>query len=183
MPALAEGMLKPVAASSSEARKKLLEVYRTRIEKRWKGRGEGLTVDPGGIYGLNFYHSLEVKDLDILQGMPLTTLRLTWCGGVRDLSPLGGMPLTVLDLGGCGGVQDLSPLKGMPLVQLSLWRTGVRDVTPLHGMPLASLLLPEDGAIGVEGLRRIKTLAIINELPSAQFWKKYDAGEFKQYKK
>jgi hypothetical protein len=30
-------------------------------------------------------------------------------------------------------------------------------------------------------LREMKTMAKINGMPAAEFWKKYDAGEFKQY--
>ncbi len=126
----------------------------------------------------------QVHDLSPLKGMPLTSLELAGCGKVQDLSPLKGMPLTSLNLHNCGQVHDLSPLKGMPLTYLNLNGCGqVHDLSPLKGMPLTQIFwLPPQVDRGMDVLRQIKTLNNIHDIPAEEFWKKYDAGEFKQYK-
>ncbi|HTU22267.1 MAG TPA: protein kinase [Gemmataceae bacterium] len=271
VPALADGLLRGHGATSFEARTKLLELYRQRIESAWPGLGNRLTLDDAGIYRLDLQECKQVSALDALEGMPLTSLILHGCGQVRDLSPLKGMPLTWLSLHGCGQVRDLSPLKGMPLTSLnlgggsqvadlsplkgmrltylnlggyghvadlsplkgmpltslelggcsqvadlsplkgmrltwlSLYGCGhVADLSPLKGMPLTYLHLDGCGQVrdlsplagmnlselgsplevdrGMDALRRMKALGKINGMPAAEFWKKYDAGEFKQYK-
>ena len=71
--------------------------------------------------------------------MPLTRLYLWNVSQVRDLEPLKGMPLTSLTLGQAQ-VQDLGPLKGMPLTELNLDDcTQVRDLDLLKGMPLKTV--------------------------------------------
>jgi serine/threonine protein kinase/Leucine-rich repeat (LRR) protein len=122
----------------------------------------------------------QITDLSPLHGMPLTDLNLGSCSQVKDLTPLAGMPLTVLDVGGCEQITDISPLKGMPLAELAL--TGcdrITDLTPLDGMQLIRLRFPVRVKRGVEVLRRMKTLQAINDTAAVEFWKKYDAGEFK----
>jgi serine/threonine protein kinase len=155
------------------------------------------------ITSLNLFGCRQVFDLTPLKGMPLTTLNLSLCSQVRDLSPLKGMPLRKLHLHGCSQVQDLTPLqgmslthlellwcsqvhdlsalKGMPLVWLHLGNTPVKDLTPLQGMNVQKvLLIPKNITRGMECLRQMKSLTDINDLPPAEFWKRYDAGEFKQ---
>jgi serine/threonine protein kinase len=145
--------------------------------------------------------SLPVEDLSLLKGMKLTELSVASCHNVRDLALLKGMPLTFLAIGGTG-VVDLKPLKGMPLAWISLRDTNVEDLTPLQGMPLQSLYIEECERIhdltpleelrlkdvhlkpknikqGMNALRRMKSIENINTMPVADFWKKYDAGEFK----
>jgi serine/threonine protein kinase len=143
----------------------------------------------------------QVRDLTLLKGMPLTYLDLRGCDQVRDLTPLKGMPLTHLNLEVCGQIKDLTPLKGMPLAKLNLQECGlVSDLTPLAGMPLTSLNLSGCAKVkdltplrgmnlteiylnppdkGMDVLRQMKSLFRINQLPPAEFWKKYDGGEFK----
>jgi serine/threonine protein kinase len=249
MPALAEGLLKPIAPSSAEARTRLLKLYQERIENRWKGAGNRLVVDPAGIFQLELWgHGGVVNRLDILQGMPLTALNLDACSGVEDLTPLKGMPLRTIYLRGCSGVRDLTPLKGMPLTgllcldgcsgvqdltplkgmaltglslgkcglvrdlaplkgmlltELDLDQSGVRDLSPLQGMPLIRLILDTEGrrsvrdlsplagmklieirfslatTAGIDELRKMRTLEKINDMPSQEFWKKYDSGKSK----
>jgi serine/threonine protein kinase len=136
----------------------------------------------------------RVQDLTPLTGMKLTELRLAYCHEVRDLTPLKGMPLTRLDLWYCGctarQIRDLTPLKGLPLTDLCLTGCGdVRDVTPLEGMSLEEIrFAPPVVTKGLEVLRRMKTLKRIRfdwnkqELFRAEdFWKKYDAGDFREY--
>jgi tetratricopeptide (TPR) repeat protein len=152
---------------------------------------------------LNLTNCEQVKDLTPLKGMPLTWLRLEGCGHISDLTPLGGMPLTWLRLSGCGQVRDLTPLTGMPLTELCLDGASVTDLTPLKDMPLILLncgqvsdltplkglklgklvFSPKTVRQGMEVIRDMKSLRTIDtgpgkELPAAEFWKKYDAGEF-----
>ena len=134
--------------------------------------------------------STEVRDLSPLKGMPLTYLVMGHCG-VRDLSPLKGLPLTWLDFHCCYQVNDLSPLVGMPLTGLSLYLIGPgQDLTLLQEMNLVLLLLtPHHVTKGMEMLRHKKNLKTIgitadpkDQFPAVEFWKKYDAGEFKPTK-
>ncbi|MCY3018741.1 MAG: SUMF1/EgtB/PvdO family nonheme iron enzyme [Planctomycetota bacterium] len=128
-----------------------------------------------------------VSDLMPLKGLPLTDLDLWGCPNVRELAPLAGMKLAVLGLAGTR-VSDLKPLKGMPLRDLGLAASGeLRDLTPLEGMSLEKLQLvnPNNITKGLDVVRNMKSLKIIvpdvnswNPLPAAEFWKKYDAGEF-----
>jgi serine/threonine protein kinase/Leucine-rich repeat (LRR) protein len=143
----------------------------------------------------------QVSDLSPLKGMQLTLL---YCSDTNDLSPLKGMPLAELSIG--HKVSDLSPLKGMPLTNLNCERSQVSDLSPLKGMPLNRLecsetpvydlsplegmnlttidFTPKNITKGLDAIRRMKSLKAIgldwrkDKLPPAEFWKKYDAGEF-----
>jgi len=156
---------------------------------------------------LNLGDLKEVDDLKPIAGMPLTFLCLVNCRQVKDLTPLKGMPLGRLDLRLCGQVSDLTPLKGMPLTDLSLIATGVQDLAPLQGMPLTTLeleagsrvhdltplkgmnlrniyLAPKSITNGMDVLRQMKSLQRIGldgntHWPPVEFWKKYEAGDFK----
>jgi tetratricopeptide (TPR) repeat protein len=146
-----------------------------------------------------------VLDLRPLQGMPLRWLQFDRTG-VLDLSPLQGMPLNGL-MCSSTPISDLAPLKGMPLRSLVAGYTGIRDLTPLRGMPLEILdiagvseltdLSPLEGMKlksvrwnpkkirnGIEVLRSMGSIREIGPSSGAvmqpeEFWKKYDAGEFK----
>ncbi len=123
-----------------------------------------------------------VSDLSPLQGMRLTDLS---CVGtpVSDLSPLKGAPLGELICGGTN-VADLSPLKGMPLTRLACNSTEVSDLSPLEGMSLNEVYFtPKNIAKGLDAIRRMKNIKTIgldghNKYSPAEFWKKYDTGEF-----
>ena len=148
----------------------------------------------------------KVSDLSPLKGMPLTVLN---CGvtKVSDLSPLKDMKLTYLSCGMDAPVSDLSPLKGMPLTKLYCDYTKVSDLSPLRGMPLTILdwdytkvsdltplkglplehisLTPKNVTEGLEILRDMKSLKTIGidrsqSWPAAEFWERYDKGEFKE---
>ena len=87
--------------------------------------------------------------------------------------------LTWLSLAGTP-VNDLTPLQGMPLTLLEVRATSVRDLTPLKGMKLTNLWLdPARITKGMDMIRIMPSLATLNDLPAAEFWKKYDAGEFR----
>jgi hypothetical protein len=145
----------------------------------------------------------HVRDLSPLNGMALKWLEC-WSTSVADLSPLKGMPLAYL---GCGSTQvfDLSPLEGMPLAELHFNRTHVSDVSPLKRMPLDEVqcdgtpvsdlsalrgmslttitFTPRNINQGLDVIRQMKSLKAVGiewdqESPPAEFWTKYDAGEF-----
>jgi hypothetical protein len=129
-----------------------------------------------------YCYSTQVSDLSPLKGMPLTNLSVG-SSPVSDLSPLEGMPLTNLS---CeyGPVSDLSPLKGMPLARLYCAGSRVSDLSPLEGMDLTTILFtPKNITKGLDVIRQMKSLKTIGptvekQFPPAEFWKKYDAGEF-----
>ncbi len=128
-------------------------------------------------------NSTAVADLTPLRGMPLAELNL---GGtqVADLAPLAGLPLTKLAIDNTP-VADLAPLAGLPLVHLSLERSKVTDLSALQRLSLEHVAFtPANIAKGIDLLRQMKSVTQIGtawnaELPPEEFWKKYDAGEFK----
>lgn len=202
MPGPAIPLLQQVAAERKK-REPLLPVYQKQIEVNWVGLGQRLSLREDAEFDLNFRECRQVatleplkrmqlnrltlwgcglvKDLTPLKGMPLTILSLPHCWQVQDLTPLQGMPLRFLDLNSCGQVHNLTPLQGMPLTQLQVSGTQVHDLTPLEGMNLALIHLPgkNKSIQGMEVLRRMKSLRTINDMTAAEFWKRYDAGEFK----
>jgi serine/threonine protein kinase len=166
---LADGIMHSFAPNAVEARNKLQDMYRKRIEAAWPGLSSRMTMDLGGklsldlsggqisdlaplkgmrLSALSLQRCTQLRDLSPLQGMPLTWLNLCDCNQVRDLTPLQGMPLTYLNLAGCSQVRDLAPLKGMPLTRLDMAQLGqVQDLGPLEGMHLAYLNLAGCGQI------------------------------------
>jgi Leucine-rich repeat (LRR) protein len=119
----------------------------------------------------------RVTDLTPLKGKQCTGLNLANLN-ISDLSVLEGMPLQILF---CSDTQvaDLTPLRGMPLEILGIKDTRVTDLSPLKSLPLKELTCDFKPQRDAAVLRAIKTLQKINDQPAAEFWKKYDAGEFK----
>jgi hypothetical protein len=115
--------------------------------------------------------------------MPLETLNATSLTLVEDLEPLRGLPLRSLNLHRSTRVKSLEPLRGMPLNDLTITATGVSDVSPLADTPLRQLTF-EVGRIerGFDVLRALSELRGIyvgtGRLTPAEFWKRYDAGEY-----
>jgi len=78
----------------------------------------------------------------------------------------------------------LAYFKGVPLKLLEIENTGITDLTPLQGMPLATIrLTPKNITKGLDILRdmkSLKTIGIDNKqpCPAAEFWERYDKGEF-----
>ena len=145
---LADGMLQGFGANAVEARRRLYDLYRKRIEAAWSSLGSRLSVDVSGKFTLNFNDCAQVSDLSPLRGMPLTVLDINRCRQVRDLTPLHHMPLTSLNLTECNQVRDLGPLHGLPLTHLDLLGCSqAGDLTPLQGMPLKSLNLSGCGQV------------------------------------
>jgi hypothetical protein len=73
----------------------------------------------------------------------------------------------------------------MPLRELVMERSAVTDLSPLEGLKLDTLIFePKLIVKGLEIIRRMTTLKglgpdELHPLPPAEFWQKYDAGEFK----
>jgi len=135
---------------------------------------------------LDLYECGAIKDVSPLAGMPLTALRLDWtCRALEDFSPLKNLPLNSLDLNRAFRLQDLSPLQGLPLTSLAIRDCPVSDLTPLQGMKLAEIYFaPKNVTKGMNVLRQMKSLRMVRvspnqEFPAEEFWKRYDAGEFK----
>jgi serine/threonine protein kinase len=126
----------------------------------------------------------QIRDLTPLRDMPLISFDLPGCSEISDLTPLQGMPLNRLYLPRCPKVKDLAPLRGMKLTILGIDDCGVTDLTPLHDMELVTLSFsPKTVTRGLDGIRRMTSLQTIGpnnsqQLPAAEFWKRYDAGEF-----
>jgi serine/threonine protein kinase/formylglycine-generating enzyme required for sulfatase activity len=80
----------------------------------------------------------------------------------------------------------LAHFKGMPLKWLGIHNTAITDLTPLQGMPLEDILLtPKNITKGMDILRDVKSLKTIGiywnqSWPAAEFWERYDKGEFKE---
>lgn len=85
------------------------------------------------------------------------TLSLTFTGVKADLSGIRGLPVSGLELVGVKQA-DLSLLSGVKLRYICFSAADVSD--------------------GIETLRQMSSLTMINRMPSAEFWKRYDAGEF-----
>ncbi|MBI3865937.1 MAG: protein kinase [Planctomycetia bacterium] len=125
-----------------------------------------------------------IADLSPLKGMPLTELKMGWTA-VTDLSPIEGMPLSVF---WCWGtlITDLSPLRGMPLKWLMIQDSTVSDLSPLFGMKLEEMLFtPANISRGLAAIRQMNSIVRIGTMrtnqpfpPPAEFWKRFDAGEF-----
>ena len=115
--------------------------------------------------------------------MPLRTLECSKTL-VADLAPLKGMPLHYLQIHDTK-VSELAPVQGMPLDRMDIDGTSVTDVSPLKGMLLKDIrLTPKDITQGMEVLREMKSLQTIGieyrkVWPAAEFWARYDKGEFK----
>jgi uncharacterized membrane protein len=78
----------------------------------------------------------------------------------------------------------LAHFKGMPLKVLWICNTGITDLTSLQGMPLKDIrLTPKKITRGLDILRDMKSLKTIGidykqPCPAAEFWERYDKGEF-----
>jgi hypothetical protein len=80
----------------------------------------------------------------------------------------------------------LAHFKGTPLRVLWIDSTGITDLNPLQGMPLEEIrVTPKNITRGLDILRDMKSLKTIGiswdqSWPAAEFWERYDKGEFKE---
>ncbi|MDA0589410.1 MAG: hypothetical protein O2820_26865 [Planctomycetota bacterium] len=144
---------------------------------------EPLRGAPGTLLALV---SFAGTSLDPLRGMPCGTLSFIACNNIENLEPLHGMPCTSLSFDRCGKVSSLEPLRGMPLAYLNIQGTAVRDLSPLADMPLVELRFEvKEINRGLDVLRGMQSLTKLAPegyptISPAEFWRRYDAGEFKK---
>lgn len=160
--ALADGMMQSMGKNATEAREKLLAIYRKRLEEAWPAQNYRFQDVPGK--GFHFAGFPELEDLSPLQGIPLSSLELRQCGQIRDLTPLKGMPLKDLNLSHQNQLKDLSALKGMPLQTLRIGLCPqLEDLSPLKGLPLSVFHLGTCGQVHdlspLQGMK-LQTLSI-----------------------
>jgi hypothetical protein len=80
----------------------------------------------------------------------------------------------------------LANVKSMRLTELTIEDTAITDLTPLQGMSLEFVCLtPKNITRGLDILRGMKSLKTIGirwrvAWPAAEFWERYDKGEFKE---
>lgn len=147
-----------------------------------------------------------VSDLTPIADCPIAYLNLLGTP-VTDLTPLKAMPLDTLWLNETR-VEDLRPLETTKLVSLTLHKTPVKDISvlgrmaslqrlhlgetevtdlrPLKNLRLQRLILtPSKITAGLDEIRAMESLRELDvelsegpRLTPAEFWAKYDAGEF-----
>ncbi len=115
----------------------------------------------------------KVKDISALAGMPLVTVDF-YGNDVPDLSPVKGSPVNMLKV---SGANSLAPLAGLPLTSLDCRGCKIKDYSPIKDIALKELQCPTLNKKDAEIVRSIKTLERINEMPAADYWRKFDAGE------
>lgn len=121
---------------------------------------------------LTFLHmaNTQITDLSPLSGMPLEDLRCQYCG-IKDMKVLEGMPLHTLEIHG-NPITDLSPLANSPMQYLNIYKTSITDWSPLKTMQhLKMVTFDFDNERDSEILRSVKTLELINERSTEEFWK------------
>ena len=125
-----------------------------------------------------------LKSIDALAGLKLTAVNIEMCSQIKDLSALKGMPLEYLNIRQTQ-VSDLAPIKGAPLRHVHVEDSTVTDLTPLGESPIEKLCFtPKSITKGIDIIRNMKTIKEIGatwaeRTSPAEFWKKYDAGEFR----
>ncbi len=135
--------LKQGAAAAAEALFSsgdgLDDLYRRRVAAALPGLpSNGLQRFSDGAWGFRVGAKPELSSLEFLRDIPLTTFTAQEQPRLRDLGVLQGMPLTSVDLLG-SGVRDLGPIAGSSLRRLVITRTGVTDLAPLRALALDSV--------------------------------------------
>lgn len=153
------------------------------------------SFDEKGLTSLRFLPGgTNLTDLKLLKDMKLCRLDIAGTG-VEDLSPLQGMPLRDLNISNTP-VKNVCPLAKLPLYKLCLSQTKVNDISPLVGVPLRDLYLDETDVQdlsplkgmslkvisfdlekvhkGIEVIREMKTLTLINGIRPLRFWSNYE---------
>lgn len=106
---------------------------------------------------LSLRNNATLTNLVPLAKLPIKSLNLAGCTALKDISVLQGMPLEQLNLDDTA-VEDLTPLAGAPLKELSLNRClRVRTLKPLKDSPLEYL--------GVAGCAPSLDLGPVQALP------------------
>ncbi len=139
---------------------------------------------------LDIYGGAMISDLSPLEGMPLQYLCLDDTR-VVDLAPISHLPsLSELYVANTR-VSDISALEGMYLLALDISGTCVSDLTPLKSVPLTNLVFtPALIEKGMDVIRQLDSLECITartrthtlavDVEPVEFWRRYDAGEFRE---
>ncbi|MDI6774420.1 MAG: hypothetical protein QME60_03360 [Verrucomicrobiota bacterium] len=126
-------------------------------------------------------HTVAIPDLTGLKGIPIKGLYVKNTN-VTDIAPLQGMPLEHLVLWDTR-VADLTPLGGTNapnLRSLDIRGAAVTNLAPLRGKPLKYLGFEAGLATnGIEAIREMTSLELINKMPAREFWRRYDRGDFR----
>jgi formylglycine-generating enzyme required for sulfatase activity len=123
------------------------------------------------------------KDCKALTELNLGATKVSDAGqaNFKDCKNLKYLWLDRAPVGNAGFAQ----LKGIRLKRLSINNTAITDLTPLQGMPLDEIrVTPKNITRGLDLLRAMKSLKTIGiawrqTWPPAEFWERYDNGEFK----
>jgi hypothetical protein len=144
-------------------------------------------ADLGPLVGMDintlYIGKTNIENLKSLKDMSLINFDLDHTP-VTDLSPLAGMKLRRLNCTGTG-VTDLSPVAAMDLEELYIEDAPITDLSPLQGLHLSQIILtPRTVTKGMDALRTMASLKGIGVTwgtlyEPAEFWRRYDAGEFK----
>jgi Leucine-rich repeat (LRR) protein len=127
-----------------------------------------------GDAGLGYFkecENLTVLGLGRTQVTDVGLAHFKNCNKLQDLNLLG----TSVGNAGLAHFKDCKEL-----TRLSIGETKVTDLSLLKGMPLKELYCDFQPERDAEILRSIKTLTQINGIPAAEFWERYDKGEFKE---
>jgi hypothetical protein len=138
---------------------------------------DGTKITDAGLAHLKDCKSLMSLDL---RGTGVTDEGLAYFKDCKNLTGFTLSGTRVTDTG-------LAYFKGTPLKGLNIDNTGITDLTPLQGMTLEGIVLtPKNITKGLDILRDMKSLKTIGidyggkSWPAAEFWERYDKGEFKE---
>jgi hypothetical protein len=173
---------------------------------RWLGCTGTHTNKPNGLLAdltpLEGMHLAGLRRLDLF-GTMVTDAGMAYIKDCKELASLN-LSLTRVSDAGLAHLKDcknltklflnetqvteagLAHCKDMPLSTLWIQETGITDLTPLQGMPLNDIrLTPRNINRGLDvlrGMKSVKTIGIfpLQAWPAAEFWERYDKGEFKE---
>ncbi|MCX6899099.1 MAG: SUMF1/EgtB/PvdO family nonheme iron enzyme [Verrucomicrobia bacterium] len=160
-PAALSAFCAEVAALPAEQQVARVVAKLKELNPRFGGKATHKIVD-GQVEELHFGTAV-LSDISPIRA--LAQLKKLTCSGFPDrICPLS----------------DISPLRDLHLDGFRLVNTRVSDFSPLAGMPLKQFYC--DPAVAAQPanraiLRSIRTLEKINNLPTAEFWKKVEAGD------
>jgi uncharacterized membrane protein len=127
---------------------------------------------------------VHFQDCKALMNLNLAGTKVSDAGlaNFKDCKNLKYLWLDRAPVGDAGFAQ----LKGIRLKKLSINNTAITDLAPLQGTPLDEIrLTPKNITKGLDILRDMKSLKTIGiawrqTWPAAEFWKRYEKGEFEE---
>jgi serine/threonine protein kinase len=140
-----------------------------------------LRLDVTNVTDRDLVHFKDCKDLKYL-GLSQTKVSDVGLAHFKDCKNLSKLHLSSTQVSDAG----LAHFKGMPLRLLWIHETGITDLTTVQGMPLEDIrVTPKNITKGLDILRDVKSLKTIGigsgqTWPVAEFWERYDKGQFKE---